>query len=50
MYVVFQTLQELERAALYDDDEIVRYEALLQFQAHPLAITSRQEYFTTLLV
>jgi hypothetical protein len=32
-----QTLQELEKVALYDDDETVRYEALLQYEAHPLA-------------
>ncbi|XP_060577217.1 uncharacterized protein LOC132734490, partial [Ruditapes philippinarum] len=32
-----KTLQELEKVALYDDDETVRYEALLQYEAHPLA-------------
>ncbi|XP_053390116.1 uncharacterized protein LOC128553035, partial [Mercenaria mercenaria] len=33
----FKTLEQLERVALYDDDDTVRYEALLQYQAHPLA-------------
>ncbi|XP_060580900.1 uncharacterized protein LOC132737595 [Ruditapes philippinarum] len=37
-----KTLHELEKVALYDDDENVRYEALLQYKAHPLA--SQESY------
>jgi hypothetical protein len=30
-----QAADEMFKAALYDEDENVRYEALLQYQAHP---------------
>ncbi|XP_045156811.2 uncharacterized protein LOC123523186 [Mercenaria mercenaria] len=43
-YYEEKVLHELEKVALYDEEETVRYEAMLQYQAHPLAVRqSRNE-------
>ncbi|XP_067658326.1 uncharacterized protein [Haliotis asinina] len=39
-----KTADLMLRAALYDDDEKVRYEALLQYQAHPRAVAVAPMY------
>ena len=34
---MFQAADEMYKAAMYDENDEVRYEALLQYQAHPQA-------------